>query len=387
MTNDLIKKIDALLLEVQKLSRNLADPLSQLVVKCQSLLSAAAKVSDSWSGSCLGYHNELYYEDFEKPPLDTAFSPEWGGLHGIPHGWKPRAPEEIKARIEEIAKDHFEEVDRGIKEILNSVQGLQQEIVIEVSAIYDYEGFEKEKEVSGQIEHYVWEKPTRGEYIHANLPNLISRDSEAVIQGPRVPAHLFYQAIAYVSNSQCRAITDFLKLSERLLRQVQKKLSGIKPGIQSESLNSGELVPSICRRFHLAAKQLQQRQRGRAPFEIADEYDVQDLLHALLRLHFDDVRAEEWTPSYGGGSSRMDFLLKPEQIVVEAKMTRAGLGAREVSDQLTIDAVRYKEHPDCKTLICCVYDTSGQIKNPRGVERDLAKLSGNGLEVICIITP
>ncbi|MCU1275952.1 MAG: REase DpnII-MboI, partial [Bryobacterales bacterium] len=30
------------------------------------------------------------------------------------------------------------------------------------------------------------------------------------------------------------------------------------------------------------------------------------------------------TPSYGGGASRMDFLLKEEQIVVEAKMARAG---------------------------------------------------------------
>jgi REase_DpnII-MboI len=50
-----------------------------------------------------------------------------------------------------------------------------------------------------------------------------------------------------------------------------------------------------------------------------DEYDVQDSLHALLKLHFDDVRREEWTPSYAGSQSRMDFLLKREKIVVETK--------------------------------------------------------------------
>jgi REase_DpnII-MboI len=33
--------------------------------------------------------------------------------------------------------------------------------------------------------------------------------------------------------------------------------------------------------------------RDRAPFEIKDEYDVQDFLHAILKLHFDDVRPEE----------------------------------------------------------------------------------------------
>jgi len=114
---------------------------------------------------------------------------------------------------------------------------------------------------------------------------------------------------------------------------------------------------------------------------------VQDLLHALLRLYFDDIRPEEWTPSYGGGSSRMDFLLKGHEIVVEVKMTRKGLWAKEVSEQLIIDAAKYRQHPECKTLVCLVYDPEGLVKNPRGIERDLAKLSGNGLEVICVVTP
>jgi hypothetical protein len=148
-----------------------------------------------------------------------------------------------------------------------------------------------------------------------------------------------------------------------------------------------DTVLYICDRFPLVIRQLAQRHQKRPTLEITDEHDVQDLLHALLRLHFDDIRPEEWTPSYGGGASRMDFLLKQEQIVVEAKMTRSGLGAREVTDQLTIDAARYRSHPDCKTLVCLVYDPGGQVKNPRGVERDLGRLSGNGLEVLCVITP
>ena len=81
----------------------------------------------------------------------------------------------------------------------------------------------------------------------------------------------------------------------------------------------------------------------------------------------------------------MDFLLKEEQIVVELKLPRPGLDAKEVANQLTIDVARYREHQDCKTLICLVYDPRGFVKNPRGIERDLAKLSGNGPEVICII--
>ena len=78
------------------------------------------------------------------------------------------------------------------------------------------------------------------------------------------------------------------------------------------------------------------------------------LLHALLLLYFDDVRAEEWTPSYAGKSSRMDFLLKNERVVIEVKKTRQGLADKELGDQLIIDVDRYKVHPDCKRLICFV---------------------------------
>jgi hypothetical protein len=109
-----------------------------------------------------------------------------------------------------------------------------------------------------------------------------------------------------------------------------------------------QIVKLICRRFHIVERQLTRRHENRHTLEIRDEYDVQDLLHALLRLHFDDVRPEEWTPSYAGGSSRMDFLLKKERLVIEAKMTRSNLTERQVSEQLIVDIARYRSHPDCQ---------------------------------------
>ena len=129
----------------------------------------------------------------------------------------------------------------------------------------------------------------------------------------------------------------------------------------------------LCDRFHSVTRQLRDRHEGRGTLEIEDEYDVQDLYHALLRIDFDDVRPEEWTPSYAGGSSRMDFLLKPEQIVIEIKKTRRGLNVREVGDQLLIDIARYETHPSCKRLICFVYDPEGRIGNPAGLEADLRR--------------
>lgn len=134
-------------------------------------------------------------------------------------------------------------------------------------------------------------------------------------------------------------------------------------------------------RFNRVARQLRLRHDSRPTIEIKDEYDVQDLLHALLKLFFDDVRAEEWTPSYAGKSARMDFLLKKEKTVIEVKMTRESLKDKEIGDQLIVDVERYSSHPDCKRLICFIYDPQGYIYNPDGLKRDLISKHSDFVDV------
>ena len=139
-------------------------------------------------------------------------------------------------------------------------------------------------------------------------------------------------------------------------------------------------------RFHLVVRQLRNRYNTRPTLDVTDEYDVQDLLHSLIALHFDDIRPEEWTPSYAGKSSRMDFLLKDYKIVIEVKKTRSGLTGKEVGTQLIEDITRYKQHQDCETLLCFVYDPEGLVGNPRGLENDLSKEDGK-LKVRVYVRP
>ena len=159
------------------------------------------------------------------------------------------------------------------------------------------------------------------------------------------------------------------------------------PGDGAAGSDALGTVMRICERFDEVAEQLTFRRPNRTTIYIDDEYDVQDLLHALLRLHFDDVRTEEWTPSYAGHPARMDFLLKPEQIVIEVKMTRMSLSAKELTEELLLDTARYRGHPDCKRLVCFVYDKRRMLHNPRGIERDLGRMSTGELEVVCVIAP
>ena len=113
--------------------------------------------------------------------------------------------------------------------------------------------------------------------------------------------------------------------------------------LEAEAEKPIEALQRVCSQFHLIARKLRNRHDSRETLDVADEYDVQDLLSALLVLYFDDIRSEEWTPSYAGKSARMDFLLKKEKIVVEVKMTRKGLADKEVGDQLIVDIRPYND--------------------------------------------
>ena len=96
----------------------------------------------------------------------------------------------------------------------------------------------------------------------------------------------------------------------------------------TENANWNSELENIFNKFHVIARQLRTRYNHRNTLEIQDEYDVQDLLHALLLLHFDDVRAEEWTPSNAGGCARVDFLLKDYQTFIEVKKTVSRVGKK-----------------------------------------------------------
>ena len=136
-----------------------------------------------------------------------------------------------------------------------------------------------------------------------------------------------------------------------------------------------ELVKTLCGRFHSVARHLRLRGEYRATLNVEDEIDVQDLLHALLRIQFDNIDTDEWTPSYSSGAPRTTLLLNDSRLAVIVKKTRPGLNAKDLSDQLQIDAERYRSHGRCATLLCFMYDPEGRIGNPRSLEASLTSVS------------
>jgi hypothetical protein len=138
-----------------------------------------------------------------------------------------------------------------------------------------------------------------------------------------------------------------------------------------------DVLRRIATRFPDTVAQLEKRRADKkkmhaAPLTMTNEYDVQYLFQALLRLEFADVRPEEAMPSTAGGSARADTLLKEAGTIVEFKMTRDKYDGVSLRKEVADDFVLYAKHPDCKKMFVFVYDPTKNIANPRGVEADLS---------------
>ncbi len=135
------------------------------------------------------------------------------------------------------------------------------------------------------------------------------------------------------------------------------------------------LVRKVCHRFHAVARQLRLRKDYRATLEVEDDYDLQDLLCALLKVEFDEVATDEWTPPYSGGAPRTTLLVNRDQIAVVAKKTRSGLTTKELADQVAADSAYYRAQGRCSTLFCFMYDPEGRIGSPKRLETTLTSVS------------
>ena len=144
-----------------------------------------------------------------------------------------------------------------------------------------------------------------------------------------------------------------------------------------------EVVQVLVKGLPRAMHPLTHRRKNAQVLLFSNEYDVQDLLHALLRPWVADIRPEEFTPSYAGSSTRMDFLLPAHKLVIELKFVRDRTHAKKIGDELIVDIEHYRKHPECQTLWCVVYDPNHCLTNASGLCSDLSgKRSSQAGELI-----
>jgi predicted RNA-binding Zn-ribbon protein involved in translation (DUF1610 family) len=137
------------------------------------------------------------------------------------------------------------------------------------------------------------------------------------------------------------------------------------------------VLENLLHRLPRALRELRVRHADRPPFRVVDERDLEDLLRALLPLHFDDIRPESRTPSYAA-ATRTDFLLMPEGIALTLKFAQPSL-----VEQLREDAAYYRRERKARVLVAFLHDPEATLREPHLLSAAVAE-AGEELEVRCV---
>lgn len=195
----------------------------------------------------------------------------------------------------------------------------------------------------------------------------------------------FYQKI----QAQQKDIKEKIEKLDRLLEKVD--LIPVDENLKTTKEIKKEdhifRILKILNWFHKCAQELRYRYSDRETITINDEYDVQDLLRSLLKIFYDDVRAEDFSPSNAWWNSRIDLILPQEKIIIETKMASERLKDKDLGEQILIDIWRYAKHPDYEKLVVFIYDKWDFVRNKKWLIGDLERQSRPWKEVIVIINP
>jgi hypothetical protein len=184
---------------------------------------------------------------------------------------------------------------------------------------------------------------------------------------------------------------SFYKPHYRVIKDYKELLNAIEHDVKCNLLPSSKKISTeiildyIFNNFSLFYQQIQKRHNNRPTIEITDEYDVQDIIHSILRLFFSDIRKEAYNPQYLGKSTRIDFILNEENIGIEIKYADGINPERRIGDELLVDINHYKEDCNCKKLYCFIYNPHGSFNNPQGFIKELEK--NKNLPVRAYINP
>jgi hypothetical protein len=135
-----------------------------------------------------------------------------------------------------------------------------------------------------------------------------------------------------------------------------------------------ERVLQLLDQFSASAAVVANRYAQRSPFAITDEYDVQDLFHALVLPIAADCEAEDPTPKRAGKSSRLDFVSRQLRMGFEMKFVHDSGHTEKLRREILLDEATYHEHPYVERVVAFLYDPNRHIAPlDRGIlERDLS---------------
>lgn len=177
------------------------------------------------------------------------------------------------------------------------------------------------------------------------------------------------------TDAQLRSLDDYLADARRSVAhlvstgQVRSAIdaafaldaSAASPATRLARQSALEGVLAIVESFKASAGVLRNRHANRTPFKIKDEYDVQDLFHALVLPIVPDMVPEDPASKIANKSSRLDFTSKSTGLGIELKHLKSKGDADRVRNEILVDEATYQAHPYVDTVVAFVHDPDGHI--------------------------
>ena len=125
------------------------------------------------------------------------------------------------------------------------------------------------------------------------IEKVFSKDSRNLKDFTDIQYQVAVWSSAMPESKDIEAYNEGLDTARRYLASMIEELD-LYADSEVTDTNIKVRLRDLFSRFHRLGRQLRVRRENRPTLAIDDEYDVQDLLHALLHLYSDDIRPEEW---------------------------------------------------------------------------------------------
>jgi hypothetical protein len=185
--------------------RSLADRLSAVAAagnnpENKALFSRvwdeAEGIGRSWSGSNIGYHAWVYYEDFQPPPPGAVWSMEWGKLRGPFSGggsegeWRQFNPDDVLRVIYQRAGDpNLDEIERLAAEAEREFEASRREAKSMIQTAKEQGPDGRLDEILKEIDDIKVLTLSIGIMVQLPRGQLMSRDVEAMAAGRQGAPH------------------------------------------------------------------------------------------------------------------------------------------------------------------------------------------------------
>jgi hypothetical protein len=189
------------------------------------------------------------------------------------------------------------------------------------------------------------------------------------------------------------AIKKAISSQADVLRELRQSVLDLHSERMRTSVRT-EMIERVLGRFDLAAQAVGKRKRAgkeTACYDCADEYDVQDLLFAMLKPIIRDLEREDLTRKVSGDSGRTDLSSQEYGLIIEVKRIRDEKHADRVAAECRERVMRYGEADGLRDLFFFVYDPARLIGDRdnfvKGLHVGVVRYRDREFRVQCIVAP